>query len=138
MEALKVAAKGGKAATVVQCYLADWRLAALRRSGLHRALKRKSKYMAVATQPCQNSRINEREVSPMSLQKIEDEALHLPKEERAQLIQRLVLSLESPTEEELKSDWLFEARRRAEELDNGSVQAVPGDDVMRKARALIK
>lgn len=74
----------------------------------------------------------------MSLQKIEDEALHLPKEERAQLIQRLVLSLESPSEEELKSDWLFEARRRAEELDNGSVQAVPGDDVMRKARALIK
>jgi hypothetical protein len=54
------------------------------------------------------------------------------------LIQRLVLSLESPSEEELKSDWLFEARSRAEELDNGLVQAVHGDDVMRKARALIK
>ncbi|MGP9766768.1 addiction module protein [Halomonas sp. AOP13-D3-9] len=74
----------------------------------------------------------------MSLQKIEDEALHLPKEERAQLIQRLILSLESPTEEELKSYWLFEARRRAEELDNESVQAVTGDDVTRKARSLIK
>ncbi|MBR9903587.1 MAG: addiction module protein [Gammaproteobacteria bacterium] len=54
------------------------------------------------------------------------------------LIRRLVFSLESPTEEELKSDWLFEARKRAEELDNGSVQAVPGDDVTRTARALIK
>ena len=74
----------------------------------------------------------------MNLQRIEDEALHLPKEERARLIQRLVLSLESPSEEELKSDWLLEAHRRAEELDDGSVQAVPGDDVMRKARALIK
>jgi len=74
----------------------------------------------------------------MNLQSIEDEALHLPKEERAQLIQRLVLSLESPSEEELRSDWLLEARRRAEELDNGSVQAVSGEDVMRKARALIK
>jgi len=74
----------------------------------------------------------------MDLQKIEDEALHLPKEQRAQLIQRLVLSLESPSEEELRSDWLLEARRRAEELDSGSVQAVPGDDVMRKARALIR
>ncbi len=74
----------------------------------------------------------------MSLQRIEDEALHLPKEERAQLIQRLVLSLESPSEEELRSDWLLEARRRAEELDNGTVQAVPGDAVMKKARALIK
>lgn len=73
----------------------------------------------------------------MDLQKIEDEALHLPKKERAQLIQRLVLSLEAPSEEEPRSDWLLEARRRAEELDSGSVQAVPGDEVMKKARALI-
>jgi putative addiction module component (TIGR02574 family) len=74
----------------------------------------------------------------MDLQRIEDEALHLPKEERAQLVQRLVLSLESPSREELRSDWLLEARRRAQELDDGSVQAVPSEDVMRKARALIK
>lgn len=74
----------------------------------------------------------------MDLQTIEDEALHLSKEERARLIQRLVLSLESPSEKELRSDWLLEARRRAEELDNGSVQAVPGDEVLRKARALNK
>jgi putative addiction module component (TIGR02574 family) len=74
----------------------------------------------------------------MNFQKIEDKALHLPREEGAQLIQRLVLSLESPTEEELRSDWLLEARRRGEEIDNGSVQAVSGEAVMRKARALIK
>lgn len=74
----------------------------------------------------------------MNLQKIENEALHLPKEERAKLIQRLVLSLESPSDQELRSDWLLEARRRADELDDGSAQAVPGEEVMRKARALIK
>lgn len=74
----------------------------------------------------------------MDLQRIQDEALLLPKEERAQLVQRLVLSLESPSKEELRSDWLLEARRRAEELDSGSVQAVSGEDVMRKARDLIK
>lgn len=74
----------------------------------------------------------------MSLQKIENEALELPKEERAQLIQRLVLSLESSSEDELKSDWLLEAQRRAKELDEGSVQAVPGEQVLRKARNLIK
>jgi putative addiction module component (TIGR02574 family) len=74
----------------------------------------------------------------MNLQKIEDEALHLPKEERVLLIQKLVLSLESPSIEELRSGWLLEARRRAQELDDGSVQAVPSEDVMRKARALIK
>lgn len=74
----------------------------------------------------------------MNLQSIEDEALHLPKEQRVQLIQRLVLSLESPSDEELRSDWLLEARRRADELDSGAVQAVSGDEVMKKARALIK
>ena len=73
----------------------------------------------------------------MNLQQIEDEALHLPKDERVQLVRRLVLSLESPSEEELRSDWLLEAQRRAEELDSGSVQAVSGEDVMKKARALI-
>lgn len=58
----------------------------------------------------------------MDLQKIEDEALHLPKEERAHLIQRLVLSLEAPSEEQLRSDWLLEARRRAEGLDSGAAR----------------
>lgn len=74
----------------------------------------------------------------MNLQRIEDEALDLSKKERAQLIQRLVLSLDSPSAEELRTDWLLEARRRAEELDNGSVQAIPAADVMSKARALTK
>ena len=74
----------------------------------------------------------------MNLQKIEDEALHLSKEERTHLIQKLVLSLESPSEEELKSDWLSLARSRADEIDNGFVLAVSGEEVMKKARALIK
>lgn len=74
----------------------------------------------------------------MNLQKIEDEVRQLSQEERAQLIRRLVLSLESPSQGELKSDWLLEARRRSEELDKGVVRAVPAEEVIRKARALIK
>lgn len=74
----------------------------------------------------------------MDLQKIEDEALHLPKEERTHLIRRLVLSLDSPSTEELRADWLAEARCRAEELDKGAVQAVSGEYVLRRARALIE
>lgn len=74
----------------------------------------------------------------MDLQRISDEALDLPRRERAQLIQRLVLSLESPSEQELGLDWLLEAQHRAEEIDNGMVELVPGEEVMKKARALIK
>ena len=74
----------------------------------------------------------------MDRQKIEDEALHLSKEDRAQLIQRLVLSLDSPPPEELRAEWLNEAQRRAKELDEGTVQAIPGGEVLRKARALVR
>ena len=74
----------------------------------------------------------------MDLQNIENEALHLSKEDRATLIQKLVLSFDVPDSEELREDWLMEAQRRAADLDAGTLQAVPGDEVLRKARALIK
>ena len=74
----------------------------------------------------------------MKLQKIEDEILHLPKEERAALIQKLVLSFDTPSPIELREDWLSEAKSRAKDLDDGLVQAVSGDAVIQKARALIK
>tara|TARA_Y100001001_G_scaffold72888_1_gene70735 strand:+ start:1018 stop:1164 length:147 start_codon:yes stop_codon:yes gene_type:complete len=48
------------------------------------------------------------------------------------------MNIQKIEDEELRFDWLMEARRRSEELDNGKVQAVSGEDVMRKARALIK
>lgn len=74
----------------------------------------------------------------MDFQEIEDEALHLPKQERVHLMQRLVLSLDTPSSDDLLGGWLAEARRRAEELDNASVQPVSGQEVLRKAQALIK
>lgn len=73
----------------------------------------------------------------MKAQKIEDEALHLSKEERIALIQKLILSFDRPSMEELREDWLFEAKRRAGTLDDGKLQAVPGDEVIKKARAYI-
>ena len=74
----------------------------------------------------------------MNLQKIENEALHLPKGERASLIQKLVLSFDTPTPLELREDWLIEAQNRAKELDQVSVTPIPGNEVLQKARALIK
>lgn len=74
----------------------------------------------------------------MNLKEIEDQALHLPEHERALLIQRLVISLDTPSPQELEEDWLVEAQRRAKELDEGSVQAIPAEEVMRKARDLLK
>ena len=74
----------------------------------------------------------------MNLRQIEDEALHLPEVERAELAQKLLLSLDTPTVEEIEEDWLVEAHRRARELDQGTVQPIPAEEVRKKARALLR
>jgi putative addiction module component (TIGR02574 family) len=74
----------------------------------------------------------------MDPQTIEHEALSLPQEDRAKLAQKLLLSLDSLSEEERNQTWLIEADRRARELDNGDVQPISAEEVRRKARALSK
>jgi putative addiction module component (TIGR02574 family) len=74
----------------------------------------------------------------MNLKQIEEEAFHLPEDERAKLAQKLLLSIDSPSESEIATDWLLEAKRRAKELDEGIVQPIPAEDVRRKARALLR
>lgn len=72
----------------------------------------------------------------MNLQEIEQEALHLSGEERAELAQKLLISLELSSEREIAEDWLLEAHRRARELEAGVVQSIPAEEVRRKVRAL--
>ena len=74
----------------------------------------------------------------MNLKQIEDEALHLPEDQRAELAQKLLLSLDAPSENEITEDWLVEARRRARELEDGTVKPIPAEEVRRKVRALLR
>jgi len=74
----------------------------------------------------------------MKLKQIEDEVLHLSEDERAELAQKLLLSLDEPSEDEIAEDWLVEAQRRARELDEGIAQPVPAGEVRRKAQALLR
>ena len=46
----------------------------------------------------------------MNLKQIEAEALHLPEDQRAELAQKLLLSLDASSEKEIAEDWLVEAR----------------------------
>ena len=59
-------------------------------------------------------------------------------EERAELAQKLLLSLDNPSEEEIAEDWLAEAKRRAIELDEGIVQPISAEEVRRKVQALLR
>ena len=74
----------------------------------------------------------------MGLNEIEELALNLTEEERAALAQKLLLSIDTPSTEEIENDWLAEAYRRARELDEGCVQPIPSEEVRRKAEALLR
>ena len=74
----------------------------------------------------------------MDSKTLQEAALNLPPDERAALAQKLLLSLDEPSEAELEQSWLAEAARRARELDCGTVQAIPAEEVRRKARSLLR
>jgi putative addiction module component (TIGR02574 family) len=76
--------------------------------------------------------------SIVSSKSLQEAALELPPDERAELAQKLLLSLDDPSEGELAEAWLSEAKRRASELDRGEVQAIDAEEVRRKARTLLR
>jgi putative addiction module component (TIGR02574 family) len=61
-------------------------------------------------------------------------ALALPEAERAELAELLTASLTSPPSS-LHPAWAAELRRRAAEVDSGTVTAVSWDEVRRQAQA---
>jgi putative addiction module component (TIGR02574 family) len=67
------------------------------------------------------------------------EALALPTEDRAHLAESLISSLDEDVEEvdpvELEREWLAEVARRSSEIDSGSVEPIPAEQVFRAARA---
>lgn len=74
----------------------------------------------------------------MNLAQLESEVFALPIQDRAALAKRLLLSLEDISENEFDSLWGEESARRVAEFDAGTVQAIPGDGVAIKARALLR
>ena len=74
----------------------------------------------------------------MTLAQIAQQALALSEAERAELAQRLLLSLDDSATNDIADEWLAEASRRARELDSGVVQPIPAEDVRRKAMALLR
>lgn len=74
----------------------------------------------------------------MGLKQIESEAMHLSAEDRTHLIQKFVESIDSPSADELRAEWLSVAEERASQLDSGAVTPLPSDVVLKKAQALIK
>jgi putative addiction module component (TIGR02574 family) len=60
----------------------------------------------------------------MKTEMLEQAALRLPIQQRAELAHKLLLSLEEQGEDEIAEAWRIEALRRSAEIDNGSVKAM--------------
>jgi len=61
------------------------------------------------------------------------QALQLPREARALLAERLLESLDFEEPFEVSSEWKEEIARRCREIDEGTVELIPGEDVLKEA-----
>ena len=67
-------------------------------------------------------------------EKIYEQALDLPIEDRLILIDKLLISTNLPTQEDIDQAWSKEVERRSQELYNGKSKLIPGKEVFRKIR----
>jgi putative addiction module component (TIGR02574 family) len=75
------------------------------------------------------------------LKQVEAEALELSVRERAQLVQRLIASLDEDAGEnpaEIEHAWEAEIRRRLQEYRTGRVETIPATEVFAEARARLR
>ena len=73
----------------------------------------------------------------MTTEQVENEALKLKPQARAELAEKLLKSLEDLSDEEIERLWAEEAVRRNAELDDGTASMRDAEDVFRDARARI-
>jgi putative addiction module component (TIGR02574 family) len=74
----------------------------------------------------------------MSVQELEAEVLKLPSPERAQLAHRLIVSLDEDDDEdpaEIERAWEEEIRRRIAELEAGTAELIPAEEVFAELRS---
>ena len=66
--------------------------------------------------------------------KVFEEALSLPSDERASLVEKLLTSLNLPIQAEIDRLWVKEAERRVSQIEQGEVELIPGEEVFAKIR----
>jgi putative addiction module component (TIGR02574 family) len=66
--------------------------------------------------------------------KVFDEALSLPAETRVSLVEKLLISLNLPTQSEIDRLWSKEVERRISQIDKGEVRLVSGEKVFANIR----
>jgi putative addiction module component (TIGR02574 family) len=73
-----------------------------------------------------------------SIEQLTEEILALPSASRALLAEKLVESLEFDVDPAIQAAWTTEAKRRRDEVQNGSVQVISGDEAFAQVRQLLE
>lgn len=78
------------------------------------------------------------EKSISTYDEIMNAALALPPNERELLAKHLMESLQGEDQETIEALWAEEAERRNKEIEDGIVEAIPGEEVMNRLRSRYK
>jgi len=73
-----------------------------------------------------------------SIEQLTEELLALPHASRALLAEKLVESLEFDTDSNVQAAWVTEAKQRRDQIRNGSVQPIPGEEALSQVRRLLE
>ncbi|MDZ7625033.1 MAG: addiction module protein [Ignavibacteriaceae bacterium] len=71
-------------------------------------------------------------------EKFIEEALMLPLEDRAELVDKLLQSLNVPTQSDVDRLWMDEVEKRINEYDSKKVESLNGENVIREIRSKLK
>ncbi|MFH5883011.1 addiction module protein [Halalkalibaculum sp. DA3122] len=70
--------------------------------------------------------------------KIENSALKLDENHRAELAKRLIASLDQQVDQDIEQAWIQEVNRRKKELNSGEVDPISAEEVLSNARKLLQ
>ena len=73
----------------------------------------------------------------LTLDQIVAEAKQLPREQSAELIDRLLAATVDAPDAEIEQAWKIETRRRIAEIESGAEPGVPGEQAMAELRRIV-
>ena len=73
----------------------------------------------------------------LTLDQIVEEARQLPREQTAELIDRLLAETVDKPDVDIENAWKVETRRRIAEIESGAEPGIPGEQAMAELRRVV-
>ena len=73
----------------------------------------------------------------LTLDQIVEEARQLPREQTAELIDRLLAETVDKPDADIENAWKVETRRRIAEIESGAEPGIPGEQAMAELRRVV-